>query len=119
MSHNMPKEKNPQEKKNTNSQSFAAGQWQTGTKIQQVDTTTRNSLPSISWERNSTGRAASLIGIYFLNLKLKIIETLSGYIKTNVWEVKCAYATDIAGGNEKCFYIIRNSQGVIILPNKK
>lgn len=26
MSHNMPKEKNPQEKKNTNSQSFAAGQ---------------------------------------------------------------------------------------------
>lgn len=66
-----------------------------------------------------TGRAASLVGIYLLNLKLKIIETLSGYIKTNVWEVKCAYATDIAGGNEKCFYIIRNSQGVIILSNKK
>lgn len=54
MSHNMPKEKNPREKKkNTNSQSFAAGQWQTGTKIQQVNTTTRYSFSFISWERNS------------------------------------------------------------------
>lgn len=27
-------------------------------------------------------------------------------------QTKCAYTTDITGGNEKCFYIIRNSQQV-------
>lgn len=53
MSRNIPKEKKPTRNKNTNSQSFAAGQWQTGTKTQQVNTSTRNSLPFISWERNS------------------------------------------------------------------
>lgn len=63
MSHNMPKEKNPQEKKkkkknkNTNSQSFAAGQWQTGTKIQQVNTT-----PAIVCHLSAGRETAKLLG---------------------------------------------------------